>query len=89
MDEKYLELLADYAARQIAAQRERKTREFREAERGAKRRASRAAVVARDARRSFAVSDAHKHALLLALGGRSAAEIAATRTETESESGEN
>jgi hypothetical protein len=78
LDEKYLELLADYAARQIAAQRAKRENapKIERAERAAQaRRERRVGTLVKGARRSFAVSEAHKHALLLALGGRSALEI--------------
>lgn len=77
MDEKYLELLADYAARQIAVQRVKRENAPKIEHAARARHARRVETLAKDAKRSFGVSEAHKHALLLALGGRSAAEFAA------------
>ncbi len=80
MDEKYLELLADYAARQISAQREKieNAPKVEHAERAARaRQAKRVGTLLRSEKRSAAVHDAYRHALLLALGGRTAAQLGA------------
>ena len=80
LDEKYLELLADYAARQSQEKRERKLRDFKQREVDAKKKALNARhvhVLASSAHRSAAVHEAYKHALLLALSGRSASSLGA------------
>ncbi|MEM0475565.1 MAG: hypothetical protein QW343_02100 [Candidatus Norongarragalinales archaeon] len=75
-DEKYLELLADYAAKQIAAQRAKRENAPKIESATRARHARHVGAIVKGARRSFEVSKAHKHALLLALDGRSAQEIA-------------
>ena len=82
MDEDYLELLAEYAARQmeakvgkiVSAPRAEQTEKVKRE----KRVGARAGEIVKSARRSAAVHDAYRHALLLALGGRSAAQLTAS-----------
>jgi len=77
LDKEYIELLADYAARQSREKRERKLREVKQQETDEKKSVRHVHVLASSARRSAAVHEAYKHALLLALSGRSASSLGA------------
>ncbi|MFH0973362.1 MAG: hypothetical protein V1817_01060 [Candidatus Micrarchaeota archaeon] len=82
MNEDYLELLAEYAARQMEAKIEKTVNAPRVEQarkvKQEKRVGARAGEIVKSARRSAAVHDAYRHALLLALGGRSAAQLTAS-----------
>lgn len=71
MDEKFLELLADYAARQVAEKQANRIAKIKSEDAEKAKTSRRIGEIGRSVRRSEAVHDAYRHALLLALGGRS------------------